>query len=130
MLAQAADHDLAQQDHDCRIQAAERQPAEPGHHHQGGADQQLVGDRVEHPAEIGELLAGAGDVAVEIVRDTGCDEDQAGEQIGGRAVCPADQPTRSGIAAMRDKVNTLGRSVSMGFEPRAVNGQLVSPRLG
>ena len=43
----------------------------PGQHHQRGADQELVGDRVEHAAEVGELAPLAGELAVEIVGDGG-----------------------------------------------------------
>ena len=52
--------------------------------HQGGADQQLVGDRIEHAAEFGLLAAGASQVAVEPVGDGGGAEQDAGGQIGSR----------------------------------------------
>jgi hypothetical protein len=48
-----------------------------GQQQQAGGDEQLVGDRVEHAADVAEvLLPGAGEVAVEIVGDSGDDEDQ------------------------------------------------------
>ena len=46
-----------------------------GEQQQAGGDQQLVGDRVEHPADVGGLLPGARQIAVEIVGEAGDDED-------------------------------------------------------
>ena len=84
VFAQPAHQDLAQHDDDRRIQAPGGQPALPDQHHQRRADQQLVGDRIEHAAEIGLLVPGAGDPAVEIVGDGGAAEQHTGGKVGRR----------------------------------------------
>ena len=45
------------------------------------ADEQLVGDRVEHAAERRLLLPGARKITIEVVRDAGRDENQEGAPI-------------------------------------------------
>ena len=84
--------------------------------HQRGADQQLVGDRIEHAAEVGLLAAAARQVAVEPVGDGGRAEQDAGGQIGSR-VAITTRSTSSGIAAMRESVSRFGRSVGMRGQP-------------
>ena len=56
----------------------------PDQHHQRRAHQQLVGDRVEHPPEIGKLAPGARQVAVEIIGHRRGGEQQAGRKVGTR----------------------------------------------
>ena len=75
IFAQARDQDFAAQDHD-------RGPQRPamdamlsrGQHQQAGRHQQLVGDRIEHPAEGGLLVPDSCIVAIEIVGHTRGDE--------------------------------------------------------
>src|ERR1700677_3006026 len=47
----------------------------------GGGDKELVGEGVEEHADGGDLLAAAGEVAVEAVGDAGKDEDGAGDEL-------------------------------------------------
>ena len=58
----------------------------PDQHHQGGADQEFVGDRVQHTTEVGLLAARAREVAVEVIGDRRGAEQHAGSQIGRRHV--------------------------------------------
>ncbi len=70
-LAQAGDEDLAHEDDDRRPDRPAVDRIVVHQHHQHGADQQLVGDRVEHAAERRLLLPDAGEVAVEPVGQAG-----------------------------------------------------------
>jgi hypothetical protein len=47
----------------------------------GGGDQELVGEGVEEHADGGDLLASAGEIAVEAVGDAGEDEDGGGDEL-------------------------------------------------
>src|SRR5712692_1535692 len=57
-------------------------PRDPVDRDQGGEEQQLVGDRVEEDAEIGDLLPAAGEAAVEDVAHRGGDEDHEADELG------------------------------------------------
>ena len=47
----------------------------------GGGDHELVGEGVEEHAHGGDLVAAAGEIAVEAVGDAGEDEDDAGDDL-------------------------------------------------
>ena len=79
ILAEAGDEDFAHQDGDGGDQVEAVEIAGPGEGDQQGADQQLVGDRVEHLAERGVELHLAGEEAVEPVGDGGGDVEQQRE---------------------------------------------------
>ena len=85
MFAQAADQDLAQQDDDGRVQAPGTQPVLPSQEHERGTHQQLVGNGVEHAANLARLAAGAGEMSVEIISDGGSREHDAGQRVPHRA---------------------------------------------
>ncbi|GCC47945.1 hypothetical protein chiPu_0032148, partial [Chiloscyllium punctatum] len=74
IFAQARDQDLAAQDHDRRPQRPAVDRIVGGQHQEAGGHQQLVGDRIEHPAERGLLVPHPGVIAVEIVGDPRRDE--------------------------------------------------------
>ena len=74
IFAQARNQDLAAQDHDRGPQRPAMDGVVRHQHQQAGRDQELVGDRIEHPAEGGLLIPDSCIVAVEIVRDTGGNE--------------------------------------------------------
>ena len=59
---------------------ARQRPALNEHHH-GGEVEQLVRDGVDELAEIGNQVAGAGDMAVKIIRQGSDGEHGGGEQI-------------------------------------------------
>ena len=69
VFTQAADEDLAQEDDDCGVETPVRRAGLASEQHQGGADEQLVGDWVQHATHIAGLAAVAGDAAVEVIGD-------------------------------------------------------------
>ena len=71
------------------------QRAEQRQADQGGADERLVGDRVGHDAEVGDLAAAAREVAVDDVGEAGQDEQRRRPAGGRRRRC------RRGAAAAR-----------------------------
>lgn len=76
--AQAVNGEFARQNqHD---DPARQRPALDEHHH-GGEVEQLVRDGVDELAEIGNQVAGAGDMAVKIIRQGSDGEHGSGEQI-------------------------------------------------
>ena len=71
IFAQARDQDLAAQDDDGGPQRPAMDGAVGGQHQQAGGDQQLVGDRIEHPAEGRLLVPDPREIAVEKIGDAG-----------------------------------------------------------
>ncbi len=84
IFAQSADQDFAQHDDDGGVESGVGQAGEADEEHEGCADQEFIGDGVEHAAEIGGHGVIAGEFAVEPVGDAGGGEDEGGEQIGDR----------------------------------------------
>ena len=110
-LAQAGDEDFAHEDDDRRPDRPAGDGVVVHQHHQHGADQQLVGDGIEHAPEGRLLLPDAGEISVEPVRDAGDDEQREGRPARRSPFRKKRQATSAGTAAMRPYVSTFGRLI-------------------
>jgi len=72
--------------------------------------QQLVGDRIEEAAEVGDLLAAAGEIAVEEIGDAGGGEDAESQPAPLRRI-EIEQDDDERDRDDRDRVKRLGSSV-------------------
>ncbi len=133
--AEAGDEELAADDKDCDpwlddagVVADEDDVA--------GGDEELVGQWVEKHAHGGDLVAAAGEIAVEAVGDAGEDEDDAGDDLllaaaesGGAVALPGEggreDPDEQGNAcntAHRDGVGQVHERVLAGVRVVDVRG--------
>ncbi len=103
--AEAGDRELAGDDHH-RDPGGE--PVQVDEADQRCDDEQLVGERIHELAEVGDLVAAAGDVAVEPVGRGGKREDHRGDHV---AVVDFERSatTTTGTARIRSSVSVLGR---------------------
>src|SRR5919112_1659897 len=76
--------------------------------YEGGEEQQLVSDRVEQLAEVGDLIPATGEMAIVDVADSGHDENGEGDQLG---PIPLDerQQCDHGGKADSDQRNDVGQ---------------------
>src|SRR5439155_26036516 len=80
-----------------------------------GGDEEFVGERVKQHAHGGDLVAAAGEIAVEAVGDAGEDEDDAGDDLllaaaeAGGAVALPREDGRENPDEQRDACNTAHR---------------------
>src|SRR5690606_34399182 len=79
-LPQAGNEELAEQDGAGRDHVEGGEAAVPGQNRYEDADQQLVGNGIEHAAERGILVPGAGEIAIEPVGRGGDDIDDQRDQ--------------------------------------------------
>ena len=84
IFTQATDQDFAQHDDDRRVERPGGQASLAHQHHQRRTHQQLVGDRIEHAAEVRLLPPHAGESAVEVVGDGRAAEQHARGEVAGR----------------------------------------------
>ncbi len=119
-LAQPGDEDLAHEDDDRRPDRPAGDGVVVHQHHQHGADQQLVGDRIEHAAERRLLLPHAGEIAVEPVGQAGKHEQR--ERRPARHVALAGRTGRRRAPARlqceRTSVRSAGSSAWRGRRRR------------
>jgi hypothetical protein len=93
-----------------------------------GGDEEFVGERVEQDAHGGDLVAAAGEIAVEAVGDAGEDEDDAGNDLllaaaeAGGAVALPGEGGRENPDEQRDAGDTAHRDGVGQVHVRVLNG--------